>query len=233
MTATASMGGLFLIANAKRSQYIHGTAFVQAAHSRRRRGKADKVNMPHLQPLGGDGGPLLSYLASPSGPKIGMIPARNVRWLRRVSKILEGQDRRMSQSFRPTPKTDADAVLEANLAFYSAFGRGDYGAMETIWARRATVLCLHPGWTAVEGREAVMESWRRVLGDPDFRIMCHDERVYLYGEMAIVLCEEELSGGLLAASNVFIREDGAWRMIHHQASAIIPTYHTETRAQLH
>ena len=139
----------------------------------------------------------------------------------------------MTDQLRPKPVSDADAVLAANLAFYRAFGRGDYAGMEAVWARRAAVLCLHPGWAAVEGREAVMDSWRHVLGDPDFRILCHDERVHLYGELAIVLCEEELSGGLLAATNIFIREDGAWRMIHHQASAIIPTYRTDTSAPLH
>lgn len=139
----------------------------------------------------------------------------------------------MTDRPRSTPMSDADAVLAMNLEFYSAFGRGDYADMDALWARHAAVVCLHPGWPAIEGREAVMESWRHVLGDPDFRIMCHDERVHLYGDIAIVLCEEELSGGLLAATNVFIREDGEWRMIHHQASAIIPTYHTDTPAQLH
>lgn len=139
----------------------------------------------------------------------------------------------MTDRPRSTPMSDADAVLAMNLTFYSAFGRGDYAGMDAVWARHAAVVCLHPGWAAIDGREAVMESWRHVLGDPDFRIMCHDERVHLYGDIAIVLCEEELSGGLLAATNVFIREDGEWRMIHHQASAIIPTYHTDTPAQLH
>ncbi len=130
--------------------------------------------------------------------------------------------------------TDAEAVLAANLEFYRAFGRGDYAGMDAVWARRAAVLCLHPGWSAIEDREAVMESWRRVLGDPDFRIICHDGRAHIYGDLAIVLCEEELAGsGVLAATNVFIREDGIWRMIHHQASAIIPSYRTETPAQLH
>ncbi|MDE2229260.1 MAG: nuclear transport factor 2 family protein [Alphaproteobacteria bacterium] len=139
----------------------------------------------------------------------------------------------MTDPHLPVSMTGTDAVLAANLEFYRAFGRGDYAGMEAIWARQAAVLCLHPGWNAVEGREAVMESWRRVLNDPDFRIMCHNERVHLYGDIAIVLCEEELSGGLLAATNIFIREEGAWRMIHHQASAVIPTDRTGTPAQLH
>ena|SRR5690348_12458381 len=139
----------------------------------------------------------------------------------------------MTDPPRTAPLNDADAVLAANLKFYSAFLAGDYPGMDAIWARRSAVACLHPGWAAIEGREAVMESWRHVLGDPDCRIQCHDERVHLYGDVAIVVCEEEFSGALLAATNVFIREDGAWRMINHQASAIIPTYRTDTPSQLH
>lgn len=139
----------------------------------------------------------------------------------------------MTERSRATIVSDADAVLAANLRFYGAFVDGDYAGMDAIWARRVAVACLHPGWAAIEGRDAVMESWRHVLGDPEFRIRCIDERVHLYGDVAIVLCEEELAGGLLAATNVFIREDGAWRMIHHQASAIIPTYRTDKPSQLH
>ena len=43
----------------------------------------------------------------------------------------------------------------------------------------------------------------------------------LYGEVALVLCEEELDGGTLIASNLFVREDGAWRIAHHQAGQIV------------
>jgi argininosuccinate lyase len=37
----------------------------------------------------------------------------------------------------------------------------------------------------------------------------------------LVLCEEELDGGALAASNFFVREDGAWRLAHHHAGQIV------------
>ena len=37
------------------------------------------------------------------------------------------------------------------------------GAMEQVWARVAPVTCLHPGWTLLSGREAVLESWRTIL----------------------------------------------------------------------
>jgi hypothetical protein len=69
---------------------------------------------------------------------------------------------------------------------------------------------------------AVMESWRGILANPDSpRIACYDERVFLYGDTALVVCEEELDGGTLVASNWFVREDGLWRMAHHQAGQLV------------
>ncbi|MGA2087643.1 MAG: nuclear transport factor 2 family protein [Stellaceae bacterium] len=131
--------------------------------------------------------------------------------------------------------TDSDAVLTANLDFYRAFSLRNFAAMDALWAREAQVLCLHPGWEGVHGRAAVMESWRAILTDDGerFPIQCHDERVFLYGNVAIVLCEEQLPGGTLAATNIFVREEGRWRMIHHQASAIIPQYHSGASTQIH
>jgi SnoaL-like domain len=118
--------------------------------------------------------------------------------------------------------TDADAVLAANLEFYRAFAMRDIPAMDLLWARHAPVACLHPGWTALTDREAIMSSWSGILSNPDSpRIACYDERVLLFGDTALVLCEEELAGGTLAASNFFIREDGAWRLAHHQAGQVL------------
>jgi hypothetical protein len=118
--------------------------------------------------------------------------------------------------------TDQDAVLAANLEFYRAFATRDLAAMDAIWARRTPVACLHPGWTALKDRDAVMESWATILLNPDApRIACFDEQAFVYGEVALVLCEEELEGGTLAASNLFVREDGAWLIAHHHAGQIV------------
>ena len=118
--------------------------------------------------------------------------------------------------------TDADAVLAANLEFYRAFAARDLAAMEAIWARRAPVACLHPGWTVLDARDEIMASWQGILSSPEApRIACYDERVLVYGDVALVLCEEELEGGTLAASNLFVREDGGWRIAHHQAGQIV------------
>ena len=118
--------------------------------------------------------------------------------------------------------TDSDAVLAANLEFYRAFGARDVAAMEGLWAREAPVACIHPGWPALSDRAAVIESWRGILANPEApRIACFDERVLLFGDAALVICEEELDGGTLIASNLFVREDGAWRIAHHQAGQLV------------
>src|SRR5215510_5931197 len=118
--------------------------------------------------------------------------------------------------------TDQDAVLVANLEFYRAFATRDLAAMDAIWARRTPVACLHPGWTALKDRDAVMESWATILSNPGApRIACFDEQAFVYGGVALVLCEEELEGGTLAASNLFVREDGAWLIAHHDAGQIV------------
>ena len=51
----------------------------------------------------------------------------------------------------------------------------------------------------------------------------------LYGDTALVLCEEELDGGTLVASNLFVREDGAWRIAHHQAGQLVARRQTSRR----
>ena len=118
--------------------------------------------------------------------------------------------------------TDSDAVLAANLEFYRAFGARDVRAMDRLWAKEAPVACIHPGWPALSEREAIIESWRGILGNPEApRIACFDERVLVYGDTALVICEEELDGGTLIASNFFVREDGAWRIAHHQAGQLV------------
>ena len=118
--------------------------------------------------------------------------------------------------------TDSDAVLAANLEFYRAFGARDLAAMDALWARRAPVACIHPGWPALAERDLVMESWQGILANPAApRIACYDEQVLLYGDTALVVCEEELDGGTLIASNLFVREDDAWRIVHHQAGQLV------------
>ena len=126
---------------------------------------------------------------------------------------------------------DKDAVLAANLEFYRAFATRDFDAMEALWAERHPVACTHPGWPVLAERGEIMESWAGILSNPGSpRIACYDERVHLYGhDTALVLCEEELDGGTLAASNFFVREEGVWKLAHHQAGQIVARQRDERR----
>ncbi|HYS08327.1 MAG TPA: nuclear transport factor 2 family protein [Myxococcales bacterium] len=115
-------------------------------------------------------------------------------------------------------------VLEANSAFYAAFARGDAEAMDALWAREAPVACLHPGWELLQGREAVVESWRRILlgGGAPAGIRCESASAHVQGDWAWVVCAEVLPAGKLAATNLFVREEGLWRLVHHHASPMPP-----------
>jgi ketosteroid isomerase-like protein len=114
-------------------------------------------------------------------------------------------------------------ILEANEAFYRAFAARDADAMDALWAQRAPVACIHPGWDALDGREEVVGSFRALLtsgGAPQVR--CTGASAHVLGEVAFVTCHELISGARLVATNVFAREDGRWRLIHHHASPMAP-----------
>ena len=115
----------------------------------------------------------------------------------------------------------AEAVLAANEAFYRAFNQKDTAAMDEVWARSIEVGCIHPGWNVLRGRDAVLESWRGILSNPaQPRIVSGGATVTFVGEVAMVLCRELVAGAPLAATNVFVMEDGAWRLVHHHSGPV-------------
>jgi SnoaL-like domain len=65
----------------------------------------------------------------------------------------------------------------------------------------------------------VLASWRNIFAQPT-AIECGAERVLRFGDTACVICHEALPGGLLVATNLFVREAGAWRLVHHQAGGV-------------
>ena len=112
------------------------------------------------------------------------------------------------------------AILAANAAYYDAFSGGDFAAMSRIWADES-VSCIHPGWPVIIGRKAILESYREILRNPNQdRIEARNETVLAAGDEARVICVEFVGGAALAATNLFKRIDGTWRMTHHQASPI-------------
>jgi ketosteroid isomerase-like protein len=117
-------------------------------------------------------------------------------------------------------RSDEAGVLAANAAFYDAFRGESLAGMDAVWSRRAPVACIHPGWPALFGRARVMASWRAIFESGAPAIRCDSPTAHIVGDTAFVICAELLSEGRLIATNLFVREDGAWRMVHHQAGPI-------------
>jgi hypothetical protein len=114
-----------------------------------------------------------------------------------------------------------EEVLAANAAFYRAFATRNVTAMDTLWAVRASVACIHPGWQVLAGRTAVMASWRGILENPDAPdIACTEARAHVFGAAALVVCTERLESSQLVATNLFVREDDVWRLVHHHAGPV-------------
>ena len=116
--------------------------------------------------------------------------------------------------------SDETDILAANSAYYHAFATTDFAAMSRVWADDY-VSCVHPGWPVLIGRQSILESYRQILDNPhQDRIEQRNETVMVNGDEARVLCVEFVAGTALAATNLFRRVAGAWRMTHHQASPI-------------
>jgi hypothetical protein len=112
-------------------------------------------------------------------------------------------------------------VLAANERFYQAFNLKDVALMESIWALNHAVTCVHPGWNVLEGREDVLDSWRNILGNPNQpRIVTGGATAVLFGEVAVVVCRELVAGSPLVATNIFVVEDGVWRLLHHHSGPV-------------
>jgi ketosteroid isomerase-like protein len=125
---------------------------------------------------------------------------------------------------------DGIAVRDANASFYDAFEKLDLSVMTSLWARSVTVTCLHPGWDMVVGHEAVMQSWRMIFeGTSEIRMRVEDPHVTAGPDHAWVVCRELLFTtvqgsaveNVMTATNTFVREEGVWRIAHHQAGPLL------------
>ena len=127
-------------------------------------------------------------------------------------------------------KTKHD-VLKANHEFYAAFRSGDFARMDGLWAQQHPVSVHHPNWAGIEGREAVMASWFDVMvvSEPPM-VTVSNETVIITGTRAFVLCTETFENTSVIASNLFVLEEGQWRMTHHQATHLPHRANTRRRS---
>ncbi len=116
---------------------------------------------------------------------------------------------------------DDDSVIAANEHFYQAFRSGDFAEMEKVWSARDEVSVYHPNWPGILGREDVMASWYQVmvLSEPP-PVFPKDVTIVRAGKVAMVFCTEDMGDTRMTASNVFVEEDGVWKMTNHHASPL-------------
>lgn len=122
--------------------------------------------------------------------------------------------------------TDVEGVLAANQAFYDAHEQRDLSAMAALWADDDKVVCTHPGWPSLRGREAVLGSWQAIFQGPGRnQFILTEETVSVVGDMAWVALYENLvdtgSTTAIAATNVFERQNQRWRLVNHHGSPVM------------
>ena len=122
--------------------------------------------------------------------------------------------------------TDRSRVLAANEAFYQAFSSGDLPALSRLFAQEIELATAHPWRPAEHGRRGVLAVWESILAGGAPQIRCIDPQAQLLpgGESAFVTCVEDLGDQSCAATNVFVLEDGDWRLCHHHGSPLAPIF---------
>lgn len=129
---------------------------------------------------------------------------------------------------------ELEAVLAANAAFYAAFERGDFEAMQDLWAPDDGVVCVHPATAPIRGRRDVMRSWMVLMAnDAYIQFFLTDVAGVVVGDVASVTCTENVlsagpttpvgvfAGGSAAATNVFRKAERGWLLWIHHASPVL------------
>lgn len=124
------------------------------------------------------------------------------------------------------PSADEAAILLVNQAFYDAHEAADAEAMAAVWEQSERVVCIHPGWPILRGRDAVDESWRRIFAGPGRnQFILTNVEVAVAGDTAWVTLDENLvdrgTTGAIAATNGFVRAEDGWRMVLHHGSPVM------------
>jgi hypothetical protein len=114
-----------------------------------------------------------------------------------------------------------DDLLFANSTYYVAFNARDPEQMDRLWAQQAPVACIHPQRPALTGRDKVLASFRAIMKMAELpKVECRQPQAFIHGDSGFVVCYEVLGRNAYVATNIFVREDDAWRMVLHQAGGL-------------
>ncbi|MEZ5227161.1 MAG: nuclear transport factor 2 family protein [Acidimicrobiales bacterium] len=95
-----------------------------------------------------------------------------------------------------------------------------------MWEHSDRATCIHPGWPILRTWPIVEESWRRILAGPGRnQFILTNEAVVIDGDQGWVTLDENLvdttGTGTVAATNLFVKVDGRWLLVHHHGSPVM------------
>lgn len=124
--------------------------------------------------------------------------------------------------------TESD-VRRASEQFYAALNamlNGDAAPLEAIWSHGPAVTTMHPIGGREVGWERVREAWVNVAQlATDGKVSLKDQLIQVVGEVAYEVGIEQgqfkLGGHAVSVegrvTNMYQRQAGAWKIIHHHA----------------
>jgi ketosteroid isomerase-like protein len=125
-----------------------------------------------------------------------------------------------------------DEIRQASEQFYAALTRmlnGDPEPMMEVWSHGSDVTAMHPTGGRETGWEEVRASWEQVgQGFSDGQVSIEDlvvvplsdDVVYTLGtEHGQAKLEDETFGIDWRVTNIYRREEGEWKMVHHHTDA--------------
>ena len=127
-----------------------------------------------------------------------------------------------------------DDVRAASTQFYTALNsmaNGDASPMADVWSHDATVTTLHPiggrqnGWDEVRGS---FEGVAQLASDG--RVDVRDQSIQVVGDLAYEVAVEygqfTVAGERITVehrvTNVYRRQDGVWKIVHHHTDISPP-----------
>jgi ketosteroid isomerase-like protein len=124
---------------------------------------------------------------------------------------------------------DAEAIKAANTGFYAALSARDLAALDRVWDHKGQVFNIFGvsktpmiGWNAV--RTGYEDLYNRFS---EISVNMPEPSIRQDGDCAVVIGVEtqnvrlpngESASALLPATNVFVKRDGRWLMVHHHSS---------------
>jgi ketosteroid isomerase-like protein len=120
-----------------------------------------------------------------------------------------------------------DEVRQVSDQFYAALNRmlnGDAGPVLEVWSHSSDVTTMHPVGGRQIGWEEVRASWEQFAQlSSSAQANIRDRLIRVVGDLAYELVTEYGEGTVAGqpvsynhrATNVYRREAGAWKMVHH------------------